>query len=186
MLAAYLFALALGGVLLAVSLLGDVFDSHHHHGIGDADSAWSWIFSIRNATYFLFVTGGIGAGLTWARGGANAIGTGVTATVAGLAVAGLAHLAFAWVRRHETPALPGDDALAGLVARVVVPITASGFGKIEVRHAGRTVELLARPFADDAPALSGSGEVVIVEVREGTALVTPLSEPYTDPSTTQK
>ena len=58
----YLFALIVGGALLLFSLLGgsDQGDDLGHDG---AHSSVQWL-SIRTATYFLFVFGGVGAILT--------------------------------------------------------------------------------------------------------------------------
>ncbi|MEX2178315.1 MAG: hypothetical protein WD801_06365 [Gemmatimonadaceae bacterium] len=169
----YLFALLVGGGLLAFSLVGDSdSDSSHDH----APSAWQWL-SLRTLTYFLFVFGGVGAVLarTWHAAAAPLVL--LLAVVAGLAVGGAASAAFAYLRRTDSGNRSADDTFVGLTARVTLPITRGGKGKVMVQRGDRTFELLARSLDVDAGNPSRWKSVIIVEMHRGTALVSPLDDP---------
>lgn len=69
-------ALVVGGGLFLLSLFGAVLGVHDHgaeafhsdvHAHGDTE--WGRIFSLRNATYFLFAFGAVGVLLDFAWGG---------------------------------------------------------------------------------------------------------------------
>lgn len=173
----YLVSLVLGGVLLAVSLLGDVLDID---GFGDADATGDLhILTIRGATYFLFVFGAVGTGLTRLAGTA-ALPAFALALVAGMGTASLVGRVFDYIRRTDSGDVEGDSSLHGLPAEVIVPISLQHGGKVSLRRGSERLELLARPFdaRDGDPATWK--HVRIIDVREGTALVSPASD---DPAT---
>jgi hypothetical protein len=172
MLGLYLFALGLGGVLLAATFFGDS-DAPDDA----ADAGWQNIFSLRNLTYFLFVFGAVGSLLTWARGGAGIDVLAISAVTALVVAAGV-HWVFGYLRRTEAGEMPSDAALVGQAARVTLPVSRGDVGKIELTFGGQRVELLARPFRDDdaaGAAIANGTEVVIVEMAAGMALVSRTS-----------
>ena len=57
-----------------------------------------------------------------------------------------------------------------------VPLSAGGTGKIFVARGGRSQELLARPFDDDAVRPESWSNVMVLEIRDGVALVAPNEE----------
>jgi hypothetical protein len=77
----------------------------------------------------------------------------------------------------------GDKWLLGRTGLVTIPLRSDATGKIVVTRAGQTQELLAMPLnAEDADPESWVS-VMVVEMRDGIALVTPSSE-TADPETT--
>jgi hypothetical protein len=171
MLGLYLFALGLGGVLLAATFFADA-DGHDHLGHSD----WHQLFSMRNITYFLFVFGAIGSLLAWARGGRTTLLDGVAATTTAALVSALVNYVFGWVRKTDDSEVPSDVALVGRPAMVTLPIGREAIGKVELTFGGQRVELLARPYGSEEPEIIGNGtEVVIVEMVAGTALVSRTS-----------
>lgn len=176
----YVVALVVGGLLLAASVLADFFDVDDI--TGDADIAGDvdvddlgglHILTLRGATYFAFVFGAIGTGL---RLLAPEIGGAVTLGLAlglGLATGSLVDRLFAWIRRNESSSMEGDRSLHGLTGQVVVPLSARRGGKISVRRGVERLELLARPFDENDGDPAGWKQVIIIDVRDGTALVSP-------------
>ena len=169
----YLIALVLGGVLLAVSLFGDLFDHDTLHA-GDAAGGDLHILTIRSATYFLFVFGATGAifdrftGMNW-------VTTFGIATLAGAGVATVVGKVFQYLKRSESGSLDSDRSLHGLLAEVVVPISTRNGGKITLRRGTERLELLARAFDESEGDPVTWRHVRIIDVREGTALVSPSS-----------
>ena len=72
--------------------------------------------------------------------------------------------------------MPGDRAWLGATAQVLLPLSTGGTGKIFVSRGGRAQELLARPFDDDAPEPERWSTVLVLEIRDGIALVAPNEE----------
>jgi hypothetical protein len=171
MMALYLFCLGLGGILLVASFFGDA-DAPDHGG----DAAWQHLFSLRNATYFLFVFGAIGSALGLIRGRTGLFDL-LIAGGAGLATGVMVHSVFGYIRRTDSAEVASDSTLVGKTARVTLPVSPASLGKIELSFGGQRVELLARPFGSEAEggALEQGCEVVIVEMTAGTALVSRAS-----------
>jgi membrane protein implicated in regulation of membrane protease activity len=177
MLTLFWFALVLGGGLALFSVIGDLFDADgadHFHIEHDAgDSEWQ-LLSLRTITYFLFAFGAVGVLIhastpdSPAAALAGALFTGAVAGVGSAAV-------FRYLRRTSSGGVAGDRAYEGLTARVVLPLR-NGRGKIAVERAGREIELMASCYDADAAAPESWTEVVIVEVRGGTAYVSPMYE----------
>jgi hypothetical protein len=189
------FALVVGSGLLLLSLLGDIFgaDIGDAADIGDpgdvseaggsavdniqgAAAAGSWlaIFSLRNLTYLLFGFGLCGVVLDYLWDGSRPVTTSLAAGLAGLLAARLNALLLGYIRRTDSGAMAGDAVLTGLPARITLPLTAGGTGKIEVERSGRAYELLARPYGEPGTDPAGWNEVVVVELEDGVALVAPL------------
>lgn len=167
----YLISLVVGGILLVASLLGDVLDID---AFSDGpDPGGLHILTIRGATYFAFVFGASGAGLQRLAPGMGALPTLAIALVAGVGTATLIDRIFAFVKRGEVGDMEGDRSLHGLVGEVVVPLSARHDGKIAVRRGSERLELLARPFDRDDGDPAGWKHVIIIDIRDGTALVSP-------------
>jgi hypothetical protein len=66
--------------------------------------------------------------------------------------------------------------LIGKVGQVTLPIVRGGTGKVLITRSGQTQELLARPMDDNDAHSDQWNAVVIVEVRDGVAFVTPYTE----------
>jgi membrane protein implicated in regulation of membrane protease activity len=170
----YIVALVVGGLLLGGSVLGDFLGVDDIAGDGDADEGGGLhVLTLRGATYFAFVFGAIGTGLRLLAPGAGSAVTFVLALSLGLATGLLVDRLFAWVRRNESSSMEGDRSLHGLVGDVVVPLSVRHEGKISVRRGGERLELLARPFDDNDGDPAGWKQVIIIDVRDGTALVSP-------------
>jgi hypothetical protein len=173
--AIYWIAFIVGTGLLLFSALGH--DGHDHDGgidshDGDHDG-WN-IFSVRNATYFLFAFGTTGALLSLLWRGQSSLVTLLLALMAGLFAGGAAAMVFSYLRRSQSGAMEDDDSLVGLAGHVVVPLSRAGLGKVVVTRGDREFELLARPFDTDADEPETWSGIVVVEMHGGTALVTPF------------
>lgn len=186
----YWLALVLGGGLALLSLFGDVLglegdDAPDLAGGGDAaagdlgthgaDSGHDGmhILSLRSATYFLFAFGAVGVLLQLVWGGRQPWLAMGAAAATGAGAAYFSAALFGWVARTGSGELPSDRTLSGLAGTMVLPLGEGG-GKVQVLRGGREYELLARPFDPDAPDAESWTHVVVVEVVDGTALVTPL------------
>lgn len=174
MFALYLFALVVGGGLLAFSMFGDAQgdtgpDASGHDAIK--------FLSLRTLTYFLFVFGGVGAVLskTWHWAAAPLVLA--AAAGAGLLVGGAASQAFAYLRRTDSGGRQPEESFIGLTGRVTIPIGTTGMGKVLVERDGRTFELLARPLEGAAGPVTKWNAVIVVEMQRGTAVVAPMDDP---------
>ncbi len=182
MISLYIFALLVGGGLLIASTIGSSDHGHDskfsddtgHHDGGHGNAAQ--ILSLRNLTYLLFVFGGVGAALTW-KSGIPSMLILLVAVLAGLAIATVAAASFGYLRRTDSGGRDSEESFVGLAGRVVVPIGSGAIGKVQVVRGDRTFELLARPLDSQAGGISDWKSVVIVEMKDGTALVTQLDDP---------
>ena len=192
MTALYWFALVVGVGMYLFSVFADTTGAHgdadghvdagadHHHGLDSYK-----LLSLRNATYFMFAFGVTGVSLTWLWGGTRALLTAFLAFAIGALGAGISTLVFGWLRKSESGEMPGDRAWLGATAQVLIPLGGSGTGKILVSRGGRAQELLARPFDDDASNPETWSSVLVLEIRDGIALVAPNSELSPDASAPQ-
>jgi membrane protein implicated in regulation of membrane protease activity len=174
MLTLFWLALVLGGGLALFSLLGDFFEASadHLHIAHDADGDADWqLLSMRSATYFLFAFGAAGLLSKWS--GANTLIATAAAVFCGVAAAVAGAAVFRYLRSTSSGALEGDHTFEGLQARVVLPMR-NGRGKISVSRGGRDIELMAECYDADADHPENWKDVVIVEIRGGTALVSPM------------
>ncbi len=183
MTALYWFAMVVGVGMYLFSVFADTTGAHadadahihvggdHHHGLDSYK-----LLSLRNATYFLFAFGVTGVSLTWMRGGTGGFLTAVLALAIGAVGAGISTVVFGWLRKSESGEMPGDRAWLGATAQVLLPMQAGGTGKILVSRGGRAQELLARPFDDDASNPERWSSVLVLEIRDGIALVAPNDE----------
>lgn len=193
----YWFSLVVGVGLYLVSLFADLFghgdadvhgdvdlghadmdlghaDADLGHADADADHADGFrILSLRNATYALFAFGVSGVTLTWLWQGRRGFAIAVIATLLGLGGGALSAFLFRWLRRSESGELPSDTSLYGVTGRVLLPLSGSGTGKIVVSRGTRELELLARPFDPDAEHPEHWTAVMVIDMRDGVALVSP-------------
>jgi hypothetical protein len=178
----YWLALVLGGGMFMLSLFGGMFGAHGdaHHDLDvhahSHDMEWGKLFSMRSLTYLLFAFGATGVllSLAW-RGDQDlikaivAVATGATAWVGSTAL-------FGWLRRSESGDRLTDRSLIGKVGQVTLPLLRGSTGKVLITRSGQTMELLARPMDEKDAQPETWNSVVIVEVRDGIAFVTPYSE----------
>lgn len=181
MTAVYLFSLILGAGFLLLSLLGgegtdvDVdFDMDMDADVGGGDTAAFKIFSFRGLVY-----GAFGFGATGFIAELTGAGTSVTlaaAIVGGIASGAMITGLFNWLGRTESGGLPGERSLEGRTGRVMLPIAPTSAGSISVERGGRqfTLRALPHPTAEGDP--ESWTEVMIIEVRDGVARVTPAAD----------
>lgn len=185
------FALVLGGGLLLLSVLGDIFgdaadgfgeagaELDVEGGSLDADLSggyWHAFFSLRSLTYFLFAFGATGVLLDLAWDGAYRMIAWAASIGAGVLAGGFNALLIGYIRRTDSGRMAGDATLIGLKGQVVLPLSAEGTGKIEVTRGGRMHTLLARPFEREPTVPEEWRRVVVVEMRDGVALVVPFDD----------
>lgn len=196
----FLFCLILGGGLLGLSLLGDLFgggdmdlesdvDTHLEGDIGGSevgpgDAATGEaatdvagairIFTIRNLTYFLFGFGGIGW-LLMAFGPELPIwAITATAVLGGTGAAGAAAVLFGWLKATDSGGQAEEASFVGCEARVLLPVGHGKVGQIMVRRGEREHELRALPFDERASDPERWRNVVVIEMDGGTARVSPV------------
>jgi hypothetical protein len=146
----------------------DVGGHGHAHGVDGYQ-----ILSLRNATYFLFAFGVTGVALRWLWGGGRGLLTAGLAISVGLLGAMMSSLVFGWLRKSESGNMPGDQTWIGAAADVVLPLVPDGTGKVYASRGGRTQELLARPFDAGAEHPERWTSVLILDIKDGIALVAP-------------
>jgi MFS family permease len=181
----YLFALLVGGGLLAASLFGGHGHGHDTDaGLGDSDAGHdhdgAHFLSLRTLTYLMFVFGGVGSALTLTPGPKSNWLILATATMTGLGVAAAVGASFKYLRQTDSGSRNAEESFVGLTGRMVVPIQSGGVGKVQVVRGDRTFELLARPLNDSAMPSVEWRSVIVVEMSRGTALVMPLDEAALD------
>jgi len=146
---------------------------------GGADTQAEKILSIRGLVYSLFGFGLTGALLTgFGAPAAGALTIGVSAA-AGLGAGWTVTRLLRWLRGSEAGARPGDESFVGRTGRMRLPMRGGDrTGRVRVHRGERTYDLRALPH----PAASGGGDpgswerVMVLEVREGVALVAPVDE----------
>ncbi len=193
----FLFSLIVGGGLLALSLLGDLF------GAGDADmdvdldtdldldldtdlavdadpdvdtdvAGAFKVFTIRNLTYFLFGFGAVGWILTATSPELPLLLVTAAATGSGALAAALAMAAFGWLKATDAGFMAEESSFVGCEGRVVLPLRPGKVGQIVVRRQDREHELRALPFDGSAPSPEEWRSVLVIEMDGGTARVSPL------------
>jgi hypothetical protein len=202
MYAAYLFSAVLGGGLLLLSLLGNLlggdaleieFDADADFDFDidvddlelgadhDVDHAASKILSIRTLTYAVSGFGAVGWLLS-RMGAVPAAPSTITYAIVGGVVSGtLVNRAFGYLRRTETGRVEADDAFAGLAGRVTLPLGDGSAGKVAIKRRARRYTLRALPHASAKAGipLSEWQNVVVVEMKNGVALVVPSDQDLT-------
>src|SRR5262245_9855291 len=176
----YWLSLVLGGGAFLLSLLGGMFGAHdpvtHDFHVHTEDFDWGRIFSIRNLTYLLFGFGATGVLLSWIWRGERDLLVAVLAAFTGASAWMFSALLFGYLRQSESGERPTDRTLIGRVGHITLPLQRGGTGKVQITRGGQTQELLARPMDDDDANAEQWKSVVVVEMRDGIALVTPYTE----------
>ena len=186
MLTAYIFCLVVGGCLLALSFFGDFLDGDvdadgalelDGEVAGDAAGAdFTRILSLRALVYALFGFGATGAMLHAVWSGGRPALTAVVAGGMGLASGALISTVFGYLKRTETGAIEGEEALVGLRGEVRMAITEGAVGQVRIRSGGRRFRMRARldQLEESGATLEAGRAVVVVGVKEGVALVAPV------------
>lgn len=186
MLAAYIFSLVVGGGLLALNLFGDFLDSDvdADAGIdldGDADaisggSEIARLLSLRSLVYALFGFGGAGLVLHLIWAGAQPVLTALIAGGMGLGSGALVSTVFGYLKRTEAGEIQGERALVGLSGKIVMAIGDGETGAVRIRSGERQYQMRARADLPSgaARALEAGRAIVVVDVKDGVALVTPI------------
>ena len=178
-------ALVVGGGFLLLSIFTDATD-HAELDHDPVQGDWGQILSLRNATYFLFGFGASGVLLQLLWGGRQPLLTAAIATVTGALAWGVSSVVFRYLQRTDIVQMHGDKWLIGRTGLVIIPLRADGTGKIVVNRAGQSQELLALPLnAEDADPETWRS-VMVVEMRDGIALVTPSPETPEPETTTEQ
>lgn len=183
MLSAYVFALAVSGSLLLIATFSDFLDAD----VGDvevdtdvdldgADVDAFKLFSVRGLLYFLLGFGLVGTALTLLWDGGRPVLTGVAAAGSGLLSGAIVTTLFGWLKRSESGDRLDEASFVGLPGRMSLPIGEGGLGKVRIERGDRVHELLAQPFEKDSGDPSGWTRVVVVDVKDGRALVVPGTE----------
>lgn len=176
----YIAALLFGGVLLAISLFagggddadGDADAHHDHGGGGDAIGSFLSTFgSMRFWTFFLAFGGGTGVALTAA--GLPGPVTLAAALGMGGVIGGFAAFAFRYLGRNQLSSTLSADDWIGKSCRVTVPVSADRPGKVRIELDGEVKELLARAAGSADGDMAVGDDVLIVEMADGIAKVTP-------------
>lgn len=187
MLTGYIFCLAIGGGFLALSFFGDFFEGDLDidsdldvgadldavaHGSGIAQ-----LFSLRAAIYALFGFGAAGSLLHALWGGGQPVLTAAIAGGTGLASGALISTVFGYLKRTETGTLRGEQSFVGLTGEVSLEIAPGSRGAVTVRRGDRRIRIRARAAdtwrADQA--LAAGDPVVVVEMKDGIAVVSPVT-----------
>jgi len=199
MLSVYLFALIVGGVLLAVSFFGShhgadsnghdaQLDSsgpselhgsdsheaaHQHNDHISGQSLLAGLVSMRVWTYLL-AFGGITGLLLRLVAKLGEPAAALTALGVGLASGYSARALFARAARMGGGGTIRDRDMIGQLATVLIPFGKAETGKVRLQLKGSTVDLLA--FSEEARALQQQDQVLILDFRDGRALVSRSDE----------
>ena len=140
-------------------------------GIGDWVAS---LLSFRTLTFFSMFFGAVGIVLT------RMDYSEPLPLLAAVALGGFAGVLnarlMAYLKRSDSSAQVNERHLAGSIARVVLPIGHERRGRVEVDVAGQPTFMVALPYTSHAPDLARGDQVVVVEVKGGTAYVTPAPE----------
>ncbi len=186
MLTAYIFCLAVGGGFLALSFFGDFLEGDVDIDADvdvDADmdalahgSGIAQLFSLRAVINALFGFGAAGTLLHLVWGGGQPLLTAAIAGGTGVASGALISTVFGYLKRTESGTLRGEQSFVGLTGEVSLEIAPGSRGSVTVRRGDRRVRIRAQ-VADTyhaAEALTAGQPVVVVEMKDGTASVTPV------------
>lgn len=185
MLTVYLAALAIGGVLVGMSLLSGGEGDGDLHVDGDAEfefehelelehaglaiDAWLPLTSMRFWTFFLAfggLTGTLLSLLTSASVPFVAALAGGFGLVAGIAVTRVIRA----LRKKEVTGHVEEAEFIGKTGKLLLPVSKESVGRVRIRVKGRDVDLTAR--TDEGRPFAEKEEVIVYDVQNGTALVT--------------
>jgi membrane protein implicated in regulation of membrane protease activity len=146
-------------------------------GVDATGAVSDWVSSLltfRTLIFFATFFGAVGIVLTWLDYSepvplASAAGLGL---VAGTANARL----MAYLKRSDVSSHLTQRELSGSTARVVLPIGQARKGRVEIDVGGQPTFMVALPYRADGEQMPPGSRVVVVEVKDGTALVAPLPD----------
>lgn len=165
----YLFAAAAGVPLVVWFVMAGGDEG------GDSDGLAGVMFRLLPLSTIAFVLAAFGvAGLALGAAGAGSGTAFAAAAFAGIVAGVLNSTLFAYLRRSESTTGVNDDQLAGKIGRVVVPLGGDRRGRIAVSVGDQQIHLSALAAAHNAAELGVGDRVLVVEVRNGIATVTPL------------
>lgn len=204
--AIYWFCLIVGGGLAALQVFGDFLDGGDADFDADLDADFdadldadldadavgpeieadaidgqagveaARILSLRGLIYGVLGFGLIGLVLSWIFPGDPMMGLGF-AIGGGLVSSVLVTRTVDWLRTSEVGGMGSDTGFAGRSGKVLVPIHRDVPGQIRVTRGGRTHRLRALPHPTSEEGDPEEwDEVVVVEVEEGIAYVSPPEE----------
>jgi membrane protein implicated in regulation of membrane protease activity len=179
----YMFALVLGGVLLASSLiLGGHGDAHGgevhaadggHDAEGGPESFLVAFLSMRFWTFFLAFFGLTGVVLD----GLGLVSSSIIAGILSFAMGGGAGYTAVWalkrLRSDEANSAAGAKDYVGKSGRVLVAFGPGETGKVRLEVRGSTVDLLA--VTEDDTSFTSKDEVIVVEMDGTRAKVAKLT-----------
>ena len=150
-------------------------DADHGGGLEAATGISEWISSLltfRTLIFFSAFFGIVGIVLTVLDYTepipfASATGLGLLAGVVNARL-------MSYLKRSDMSSHLTEKEIAGSTARVVLPVAQQRRGRVEVDVAGQPQFMVALPFRPDAAEMSQGAQVVVIEVKEGTAYVAPL------------
>ena len=152
-------------------------DANGHVGHG-AGGFLPIFLSLRFWTFAFFAFGMVGTLLHYFRI-SSSLTTAVAASVMGLGCGALASWIFQRLSRNELSSAAHTSETVGQVAKLLIPPSKHGRGKVRVEIRGQTVDLLAT--SDDQ---LDAGELVLVEeIREGMAQVSKAPPEFLPPKT---
>lgn len=133
------------------------------------------LFSFRSLVFFAAFFGLTGLLLSWLD--ASIILAVILAIVIGLFAAYLNVKLMQYLKRTSINSQLKDTKIAGNAATVVIPISQQSRGKVSVDVNGQRLYLIASPYNKRHDREFAVGDtVVIVEVKNGSALVTSMDE----------
>jgi hypothetical protein len=175
----YIFSLVIGGAFLLLSLFGDAFgtdvdglDADVDVDLSpDASGLWQ-VLSLRSVVYALFGFGAVGTMLSL-TGMFGTLSTVAYAGTAGVLSGALISWVFGLVHRGDSGQRTNDRSFEGLLGDVTVPFGSDGIGQVAVTLGGRRHVLLARPLRSAAESPEEWKRIVVVELEQGVARVSP-------------
>jgi membrane protein implicated in regulation of membrane protease activity len=189
----YLAAAILGGVFVVPMILGGLdfdvdvdldldvetnFDAGDSGGdgaedqIGSASSFVSSLLSTRSVVFFLAFFGL--SGVVFTAIGSRTIVALATSAVLGLVAAGLNAEIFNYLKSTGASSQHLNKDLAGVSARVVLPISGEHKGRIRTDLGGQPTFMVASPY-ESGDMFDVGDSVVVMEVQNGTAFVAELN-----------
>ncbi len=134
------------------------------------------IFSIRGALYAGFGFGLVGTLLTLFGSPAASPATIGFALATGLGSGWLVTRLLNWIRSSEAGAYASDRTYEGRMGRMTLPMSGGSSGRVRVRRGSSTHDLraLPHPSATSAAPPDDWRDVMVIEVRDGVALVAPV------------
>jgi len=136
-------------------------------------SEWvSSLLTFRTVIFFAAFFGAVGIVLTLLNYSEPlpfiaALGLGATAGVVNARL-------MSFLKRSEVSSHLTQREISGSTARVVLPVGQERRGRVEVDLGGQPTFMVALPYRPNVPEMAPGAQVVVIEVREGTAYVAPL------------